>query len=164
MHRGVDAREQAREQREQARARRRGRPDATLLASRWGRALLAAVGLLAVLTVAGLMVLWPHGGGHRAASQAMGGATQGALVTRAFATRCRGPVEQRCLAIDVRLTSGAGKARWLGSRSDRSGRWRRSSPAPRSAYRRPAAPTPTPALTVACRCSGWPSRSSPSSR
>jgi uncharacterized membrane protein len=70
---------------------------------------MAAVGLLAVLTVAGLAVLWPHGGAHRGPSQAMGGATEGAVVTHALETRCPGPVAQRCVAIDVRLTSGARK-------------------------------------------------------
>jgi uncharacterized membrane protein len=38
----------------------------------------------------------------------MGGPTEGAVVTRAASAQCPGPVAQRCLTIDVRLTSGAG--------------------------------------------------------
>jgi uncharacterized membrane protein len=106
LQRSAEARERAHEERLRARERRAGGAEERLLAARWGQALVAAVGLLAVATAIGLVVLWPHGGGHRGPSDAMGGATVGAVVTRSASVGCPGPVVQRCLAIDVRLDSG----------------------------------------------------------
>ena len=77
LQRSPDARDRARAERLRDRERRTGAPDARLLASRWGRALVAAVGLLAALTVAGLLILWPYGGVRHGPSEGDGGAHPG---------------------------------------------------------------------------------------
>lgn len=110
VHRSAEARSRAREERLRSRQRHSGGNDKRLLASGWGRALVGSVGVLALGTVVGLVVLWPHGGGRRGPSDAMGGATEGAVVRAASSVRCPGPVAQRCVIIDVRLDSG-GSAR-----------------------------------------------------
>jgi uncharacterized membrane protein len=106
-----DAFERARAQRRAERARRRAvRPttpgrDLGLLATTSGRVLAGAVGVLALLTVVGLVALWP---GHvrGGEQQAFGGRTIGAKVTAANTTRCPGPAAQRCRQISVTVSNG----------------------------------------------------------
>ena len=154
LQRSPDARDRAREERLRDRERRTGAPDARLLASRWGRALVAAVGLLAALTVAGLVFLWPHGGGRHGPSDAMGGATEGAVVTRVqrAVPRPCGPA----LRDDRRPAGSGGPARIdLGPAA---------TVAPvgagtRVRVQRAGARMPTRASTAARRCCGSPWRS-----
>jgi uncharacterized membrane protein len=62
-------------------------------------------GGLALLTVLGLVLLWP-GELPAGDQQAFGGHTYGAEVAAVRTTRCPGPVAQRCRTIVVRLTDG----------------------------------------------------------
>ena len=92
-------------------ARRRARVEVrrareTSLRSSWGRVLIAAVAALAVVTVAGLVALWPGEKQERKPSSALGGPTTGAEVVAERLTRCPGPAGQRCRQIEVRLDSG----------------------------------------------------------
>jgi uncharacterized membrane protein len=76
-----------------------------LLATRSGRVLAGAAGALALVTVIGLVALWPgHLPGGR--QQAFGGPTVGAEVTAARIVRCPGPADQRCRQATVRVTDG----------------------------------------------------------
>src|SRR4051794_39501824 len=85
------------ERRMTERARRRdGSGGASLWSAPWGRTLVAAVAVLAVATVVGLVVLWPGAARPDGASQAMGGTTLGATVTGSELARCQGPTRQRC--------------------------------------------------------------------
>jgi uncharacterized membrane protein len=89
---------------------RAGRDDGTgsgLLASAWGRGLLGAVLALALATVIGLLVLWPHGDAHHAGAQASGGGTLPATVTAVRDVRCPGPTPQRCRQLAVTLKEGS---------------------------------------------------------
>src|SRR5215218_2982867 len=79
---------------------------AALLQTRWGRGLAAAVGLLAFGTLIGLVALWPAGTAHRGPSQAFGGATTGAKVTRVLTARCPGTVAQQCQTLEARVDDG----------------------------------------------------------
>ncbi len=108
-----DSIERARAQRRAARERQRavrpsprgnGRPPG-LLASRSGRLLAGAAAALALLTVIGLVALWP---GHvRGAEQlAFGGRTLGAKVIAARTVRCPGPTAQRCRQLVVKVDNG----------------------------------------------------------
>jgi uncharacterized membrane protein len=76
-----------------------------LLATPAGRALAAAAGALALLTVVGLVALWP---GHLPGGeqQAFGGPTVGARVTASRTVRCPGPTSQRCRQLSARLGNG----------------------------------------------------------
>ena len=76
-----------------------------LLATTSGRVLAGAVGALALLTVIGLVALWPGDlpGGEQ---QAFGGRTRAAEVTATRIVRCPGPTAQRCRQIGVRVTDG----------------------------------------------------------
>jgi uncharacterized membrane protein len=116
-----EAVERARAQRRADRAQRRAdrvRPPAEqpvpqasrpagsgLLASSSGRVLAAAAGLLALLTVVGLVALWP---GHLPAGrqEAFGGPTVGARVTATRTVRCPGPTAQRCRQLTARISGG----------------------------------------------------------
>jgi uncharacterized membrane protein len=71
----------------------------------WGRGLFVSVIVLAVLTAGGLIALWPHDRA-RGPSQALGGPTTGAVVTRVWRTMCPGPTPQRCRRIDIRVDDG----------------------------------------------------------
>jgi uncharacterized membrane protein len=108
---GRDSIERARAQRRAERARQRAvRPDAPsrdlgLLATASGRLLAGAVGVLALLTVIGLVALWP-GGLHGGKQQAFGGRTVGATVTATSTVRCPGPVAQRCRQLAVKVVNG----------------------------------------------------------
>jgi uncharacterized membrane protein len=86
----------------------------SLLASRWGRLLVGAVVLIALATASGLIALWPGGPAGAGASQAFGGATTGATVTRSYTVRCPGPTPQRCYVIAVRVDGGAPSRLTLG--------------------------------------------------
>ncbi|MEN3281858.1 MAG: hypothetical protein V7607_2998 [Solirubrobacteraceae bacterium] len=111
-----DAVERARAQRRADRAKRRSdRPDDEqpapraprdgLLASSSGRLLAAAAGALALLTVVGLVALWP---GHlpTGKQEAFGGPTVGARVTASSTVRCPGPTSQRCRRLTARISDG----------------------------------------------------------
>jgi uncharacterized membrane protein len=76
-----------------------------LLATASGRVLAGAAGALALLTVIGLVALWPDGspGGEQ---RAFGGPTLGAKVTATQTVRCPGPTAQRCRRIVVRIGEG----------------------------------------------------------
>jgi uncharacterized membrane protein len=92
--------------RELARPRRlAARLHAGLLATPSGRLLAGAAAALAILTVVGLVALWP---GHLPGGQqqAFGGATTGATVTAARTVRCPGPTEQRCRQLTARISGG----------------------------------------------------------
>ena len=80
--------------------------ETSLRRSSWGRALIAAVAALALVTVAGLVALWPGDEQEREPSSALGGPTTGAEVVAERLTRCPGPAGQRCRQIEVRLGSG----------------------------------------------------------
>jgi uncharacterized membrane protein len=111
----------ARERRERARARRRSGPRLTrsarrrgataelrhLAATPAGRILVGACAVIAVLTVVGLVALWPDGEPDREPSEAFGGATEPARVEAVREVRCAGPTAQRCRQIIV----GVGGAR-----------------------------------------------------
>jgi uncharacterized membrane protein len=114
----VDAVERARAQRRADRARRRsGRarprrerrvpraPRLELLATPSGRLLAGAAGALALLTVVGLVALWP---GHLPGGkqEAFGGPTVGARVTATRTVRCPGPTAQRCRQVTARISDG----------------------------------------------------------
>ncbi|HEY3185840.1 MAG TPA: YibE/F family protein [Solirubrobacteraceae bacterium] len=73
--------------------------------TRWGRALIASVGALALFTVIGLLLLWPSAQ-HHGPSQALGGKTFGATVTAVRDVRCPGPTPQRCRVLSARLDDG----------------------------------------------------------
>ena len=76
-----------------------------LLDSSSGRLLAATAGALALLTVIGLVVLWP---GHLPAGkqEAFGGPTVGARVTATSTVRCPGPTAQRCRRLTARISDG----------------------------------------------------------
>jgi uncharacterized membrane protein len=61
-----------------------------------GRVLIAAVAVLAAVTIAGLVALWPPATSHRGPVQALGGPTLAAKVTAIRAVECPGPTPQRC--------------------------------------------------------------------
>jgi uncharacterized membrane protein len=79
----------------------------SLLSSGWGRVLVGAVALLAVATLAGLLLLWPGAAPRRAATQAMGGATTGAEIVGSTVARCQGPTRQQCRVIRARVDGGS---------------------------------------------------------
>jgi uncharacterized membrane protein len=66
-----------------------------------GRLLVRGVGALALLTVVGLMVLWPGTVHHHGPSQSFGAPTQTARVIRAERVRCAGPAVQECRRVLV---------------------------------------------------------------
>jgi len=110
---GHDSIERARAQRRADRERRRavrpspprGGTQPGLLTSPSGRLLAGAAAALALLTVIGLVALWP---GHvRGGEQlAFGGRTMGAKVTATRTIRCPGPAAQRCRQLAVRVDNG----------------------------------------------------------
>ncbi|WP_028059916.1 YibE/F family protein [Candidatus Solirubrobacter pratensis] len=100
------------EQRRLARTHEHAAP--RLFASRVGKALSAAVAVLAALTLAGIVVLWPGGGHAKRTSEAMGGQTVGATVEATSEVRCDGPVPQACRRAVVKLGGGGRTALTLG--------------------------------------------------
>jgi uncharacterized membrane protein len=103
----ADARAARRERRDEARRR----PRASLGASAAGRILAGAVGLLALATVVGLVVLWPGDVAPARQGEALGGPTLAAVVVRTREVPCDGPVAQQCRRVDVRLSEGEGRGR-----------------------------------------------------
>jgi len=67
------------------------------------RLLTIPVAVLAVVTVAGLIALWPSGEHHRGPSQAFGGKTVGAKVVAVRDIRCPGPTAQRCRQLEIKV-------------------------------------------------------------
>src|SRR5258708_25993749 len=103
---GVDSPNRAREQRRRSRERRRAerkqarsvrrrdrrsRFGAALAGRGWDGLLTAAVGGLAVVTIVGLVALWPGAEKHHRPSPALGGKTIGARGTALKDIRCPGP-------------------------------------------------------------------------
>lgn len=76
----------------------------TLLQSRPGRLLVGVVALVGLLTVVGLVVLWPQGNGP--SIPGAGTRTVGATVVGVESASCGGPSEQRCLTATFRVTDG----------------------------------------------------------
>jgi uncharacterized membrane protein len=81
------------------------RPTTGLLATTSGRVLAGAAAALALLTVIGLVALWP-GGLAKGGQQAFGGSTLGAHVKATATVRCPGPTAQRCRRVTVRVDDG----------------------------------------------------------
>ena len=76
----------------------------TLLKSRPGRLLVGVVALVGLLTVVGLIALWPQGDGP--SIPGAGTRTVGATVVGVESASCGGPSEQRCLTATFRVTDG----------------------------------------------------------
>jgi uncharacterized membrane protein len=76
----------------------------TLLDSRPGRLLVGVVALVGLLTVVGLVALWPQGDGP--SIPGAGTRTVGATVVGVESASCGGPSEQRCLTATFRVTDG----------------------------------------------------------
>lgn len=76
----------------------------TLLQSRPGRLLVGVVALVGLLTVVGLVVLWPQGTGP--SIPGAGARTVGATVVGVESASCGGPSEQRCLTATFRVADG----------------------------------------------------------
>jgi uncharacterized membrane protein len=84
----------------------RARLNATgLLATTSGRALAGAAGALALLTVIGLVAMWP-GALPKGGQQAFGGATLGAHVKTTDTVRCPGPTAQHCRRVTATVDEG----------------------------------------------------------
>ncbi len=111
-HDGIErARAKRRAERDRARAERPPSRSTGLLASASGRLLAGTASALALLTVIGLVALWP-GGGPRAETQtAFGGRTLGAHVFATETVRCPGPTAQRCRRLVVTLDEGPDSGR-----------------------------------------------------
>jgi uncharacterized membrane protein len=77
-----------------------------LLSTRWGRGLSAAVALLALATVVGLVALWPRGEEATHGSPVRPAPTVAAKVVAAREGECPGPVEQTCRTIVVEIREG----------------------------------------------------------
>jgi uncharacterized membrane protein len=76
-----------------------------LLATTSGRVLAGAAGALALLTVIGLVAMWP-GALPKGGQQAFGGATLGAHVKTTDTVRCPGPTAQRCRRVTATVDEG----------------------------------------------------------
>jgi uncharacterized membrane protein len=76
-----------------------------LLGTASGRILVGATGALALLTVIGLVALWP-GALPKGHQQAFGGSTLGAHVKATDTVRCPGPTAQRCRRVSVTIDEG----------------------------------------------------------
>jgi uncharacterized membrane protein len=79
---------------------------AILLRTNAGRALVVAVLVLLVATIAGLVALWPPQPSPAVPSQAFGGKTLPATVQSASLVPCPGPVAQDCRRIIVTVEAG----------------------------------------------------------
>jgi uncharacterized membrane protein len=115
---GADGPNRAREQRRRSRERRRAerkearsvqrrdrarRIVAALAGRGWDGLLTAIVGGLALVTIVGLLALWPGADHRHGPSQAFGGKTIGARVTAVRDIRCPGPTPQRCRQLEIRV-------------------------------------------------------------
>jgi hypothetical protein len=93
-----------RRERRTARRRRRGPPRGELgwlMASTGGRTLVGLVAAVAALTVLGLVLLWPHGGGGD--RPALLPPTLAAHVDSVHETACDTPTPQRCRELAIRV-------------------------------------------------------------
>jgi uncharacterized membrane protein len=86
-----------------------GSRSGSLYASKAGRILAASVLSLLLVTIVGLLVLWPSGHEARGPSQAFGGSTLGAEVKQDQIVTCPGPARQHCRRLEVTLDSGPDK-------------------------------------------------------
>jgi uncharacterized membrane protein len=82
----------------------RSRPLRETLATRPGRVLVGTVAVVALLTIAGLVLLWPSGEGPKIPGA--GARTVGGTVTAVRSASCGGPSEQRCRTAVVRVDDG----------------------------------------------------------
>jgi uncharacterized membrane protein len=74
------------------------------LAGTWaGRVLIIAVAAVAVVTVVGLVALWPPSTKHHGPVEALGGPTLAARVIDTRTVDCGGPIRQRCREIVARV-------------------------------------------------------------
>ncbi|HEY4277183.1 MAG TPA: YibE/F family protein [Conexibacter sp.] len=78
---------------------------ARLWSTVWGRSLGGAVALLALVTVVGLLVLWPHGSGS-GGSPVNAAPTLGAKVREVSEIACPGGAGQTCRQVVVTISSG----------------------------------------------------------
>jgi uncharacterized membrane protein len=72
----------------------------SLTATVAGRVLIGAAGVLALLTIVGLLLLWPSGPARGHEIQSFGHTTQ-ATVTRSFIASCGGPSAARCRELGI---------------------------------------------------------------
>ncbi|MEV4422144.1 YibE/F family protein [Patulibacter sp. NPDC049589] len=79
----------------------------TITASRPGRLLVGVVAVVAVLTVVGLIVLWPSGQGPKVAGA--GVKTIAGTVTEVRSASCGGPTKQQCRTAKIRIDEGPDK-------------------------------------------------------
>ena len=93
-------RERRRVEKAYRREQRPPRPERT--ERHWTRLLGLPVAALALVTVVGLIALWPAAEHHRR-SQAFGGKTVGAKVTAVRDIRCPGPTAQRCRQLEIEV-------------------------------------------------------------
>jgi uncharacterized membrane protein len=96
-------RERERRRLEKAERRNRRAPRRERLSPHPIHLLTVPVVALAVLTVIGLVGLWPGASHHHGASQAFGGKTVGAKVTAVRDIRCPGPTPQRCRQLQIKV-------------------------------------------------------------
>jgi uncharacterized membrane protein len=73
-----------------------------------------AVAALLLLTIIGLIALWPSPQPRRGATEAFGGKSVGATVTASTEVRCPGPTAQRCRRITIEVAHGGTSTITLG--------------------------------------------------
>jgi uncharacterized membrane protein len=98
-------RERERRRIEKAERRDRRPPRRERVSAHPVRLLVVPVVVLAVLTVVGLIALWPSVEHHHGASQAFGGKTVAAKVSAVHDIRCPGPTPQRCRQLQIKVGS-----------------------------------------------------------
>jgi uncharacterized membrane protein len=79
--------------------------------TRAGKGLAVAAVALLVATIAGLVLLWPHGRSPQVPAAAQSASTTGATVVSRSTPDCGGPTRQACLRIGARITGGRAKGR-----------------------------------------------------
>ncbi len=78
-----------------------------ITASRPGRLLVGVVGVVALLTIVGLIALWPSGQGPTVAGA--GVKTIAGTVTQVRSASCGGPTKQQCRTAKIRIDEGPDK-------------------------------------------------------
>jgi uncharacterized membrane protein len=68
-----------------------------------GRVLVCTVGAIALVTVIGLIALWPGAVHHKGPSQAFGAPTQTTTVVRTYDVPCPGPTPQACRQLLIKI-------------------------------------------------------------
>ena len=96
-------RERERRRLEKTERREQGPPRRERTDRHWARVLALPVLALALVTLVGLIALWPGAEHHQRASQAFGGKTIGAKVTAVRDIRCPGPTAQRCRQLEIKV-------------------------------------------------------------